>query len=156
MRGLICAAFALLLGTSHGADAAEAWTLDSQSDANGKLCSLSRMDDGRPFSITLAFVPDTRDQAVVRLSFKEPELLRGAKKALATLDFDNGASQSHRVELTPSGTIQIPIIALGVEDVLRTFSDSQSLTVATRFGSTSFSLEGIADRLPALRDCAGG
>jgi hypothetical protein len=156
MRGLVSAAVAALLGTSHGADAAEAWTLDSRSDANGKLCSLSRMDDGRPFSITLTFVPDTRDQAVVRLSFNEPKLMQGAKKALATLEFDNGASQSHRVELAPGGTIQIPIVALGVEDVLQTFSQSESLTVATRFGSTSFSLEGIADRLPALRDCAGG
>ncbi|HJT13572.1 MAG TPA: hypothetical protein VJ790_13215 [Dongiaceae bacterium] len=156
MRGLTCAVFVVLLGTSHGADAAEAWTLDSQTDANGKVCSLSRMDDGRPFSITLAFVPDTRDQAVVRLSFNEPKLMQGAKKALATLEFDNGASQSHRVELAPSGTIQIPIVALGVEDVLQTFSQSENLTVATRFGSTSFSLAGIADRLPALRDCAGG
>ncbi len=156
MRGLTCAVFVVLLGTSQSADAAEAWTLDSRSDANGKLCSLSRMDDGRPFSISLAFVPDTRDQAVVRLSFNEPKLMQGAKKALATLEFGNGASQSHRVELAPSGTIQIPIVALGVEDVLQTFSESQSLTVATRFGSTSFSLAGIADRLPALRDCAGG
>ena len=156
MRGLISAAFALLLGASHGANAAEAWALDSQADANGKLCSLSRMDDGRPFSIALAFVPDTRDQAVVRLSFKEPKLMQGAKKALATLEFDNGVSQGHRVELAPSGTIQIPIVALGVEDVLQTFSESRGLTIATRFGSTSFSLEGIADRLPALRDCAGG
>jgi hypothetical protein len=156
MRGLICAAFVLLLGTSHGADAAEAWALENQSDANGKLCSLSRVDDGRPFAIALAFVPDTRDQAVVRLSFKEPELLRGAKKALATLEFGNGVSQGHRVELTPSGAIQIPIVALGVDEVLQTFSESQGLTIATRFGSTSFSLEGIADRLPALRDCAGG
>ena len=75
---------------------------------------------------------------------------------MATLEFGNGVSKSHRVELAPSGTIQIPIVALGVEDVLQTFSESRGLTIATRFGSTSFSLEGIADRLPALRDCAGG
>ena len=156
MRSLIAGAFTLLLGTSHGASAAEAWALDSETDVKGTICSLSRMDDGRPFAVSLAFVPDTADQAMIRLSFNVPELLRGAKKALATVEFDNGVSQSHRVELTPNGTIQIPIVALGVEDVLETFSQSESLTVATRFGSTSFSLEGIADRFPALRDCAGG
>jgi len=153
MRSLIFAAFALLLGTS--ASAGEEWTLDSQTDGNSKNCSLSRVDRGRPFSITLAFLPDTTDQAVIRLSLSEPKLMQGAKKALVTLDFDNGTSEVHRVELALSGAIQIPIVALNVDDVLQTFAQSQELTVATHFGSTSFSLGGIADRLPALRACAG-
>lgn len=152
MRSLIYAAFALLLGTSPSAG--EEWTLDSQTDGNSKSCSLSRVDRGRPFSIALAFLPDTTDQAMVRLSFSEPKLIQGAK-ALATLEFDNGTSEIHRVEVTPRGAIQIPIVALKVDDVLQTFSQSQKLTVATHFGSTSFSLEGIANRIPALRDCAG-
>jgi hypothetical protein len=153
MRSLVYAAFALLLGTSPSA--ADEWTLDSQTDGNSKRCSLSRVDRGRPFSMTLAFLPDTTDQAVVRLSFSEPKLMQGAKKALVTLEFDNGTIEVHRVELAPSGTIEIPIVALNVDDVLQTFSQSQELTVATHFGSTSFSLGGIANRLPALRDCAG-
>jgi hypothetical protein len=156
MRSLICAAFALLLGASQGASAGEAWTLDSQIDGKGKTCSLSRMDQRRPFSITLAFLPAATDQGVIRLSFNEPKLIQDAKKALATLEFDNGASESHRVEVASNGTIQIPIVALKVDDVLQNFSESQRLTVATPFGSTSFSLEGIANRIPALRDCAGG
>ena len=155
MRNLIAAACALLLGTSHGASAAEAWALDRETDGKGKTCSLSRMDDGRPFSITLGFMPSTTDQGVIRLSFNEPKLMQDAKKALATLEFDNGVSHRHRIELAPSGTIRIPIVALDMDDVLQAFSQSQRLTVATRFGSTSFSLEGIADRLTALRDCAG-
>ena len=153
MRNLIYVALALLLGTSPSAG--EEWTLDSQTDGNSKSCSLSRVDRGRAFSITLAFLPDTTDQAMVRLSFREPKLVQGAKKALATLEFDNGTSEIHRVEVAPSGTIQIPIVALKVDDVLQTFSQSQKLTVATHFGSTSFSLGGIANRIPALRDCAG-
>jgi hypothetical protein len=153
MRLLTYAAFALLLGTSPSAG--EEWSLDSQTDGNSKSCSLSRVDRGRPFSIALAFLPNTADQAVVRLSFSEPKLIQGAKKALATLEFDNGTSEVHRVETSPNGAILIPIVALNVEDVLQTFSESQRLNVATRFGSTSFSLGGIANRLPALRDCAG-
>lgn len=154
MRNLICAAFALLLGTSPSIG--QEWTLDSRTDGNGKSCSLSRMDRGRPFSITLAFLPDATDQAVVRLSLNQPELLQGAKKALATLEFSNGTSEIHRIEVAPSGAILIPIVALKIEDVLQTFSESQRLTVATRFGSTLLSLEGIANQIPALRDCAGG
>jgi len=153
MRILICAAFALLLGTSPSAG--EEWTLDSQTDGNSKSCTLSRSDRGRPFSITLAFLPDTIDQAMVRLSFSEPKLIQGANKAVANLEFDNGASEVHRVEAAPNGAILIPIVALKIEDVLQTFSESQRLTVATRFGSTSFSLEGIANRISALRACAG-
>src|SRR5688500_12525000 len=99
MRSLIYAALALLLGTSHSA--AEEWTLDSRIDGNGKSCSLSRVDRGRPFSIALAFLPDTTDQAVIRLAFSEPKLIQGAKKALATLEFDNGNSEVHRVEAAP-------------------------------------------------------
>jgi hypothetical protein len=156
MRSLIAAAFTLLLGTSHSASAVEAWALDSETDGKGKTCSLSRLDQGRPFSISLAFLPATTEQGVIRLSFDEPKLMQDAKKALATLEFDNGVSQSHRIELAPSGTIRIPIVALDMDDVLQSFSQSQRLTVATRFGSTSFSLEGIADRLTALLDCAGG
>ena len=82
--------------------------------------------------------------------------MQDAKKALATLEFSNGANESHRVEVAPSGTIQIPIVALTVDEVLQTFSESQRLTVATRFGSPSFSLEGFAIRMSALRSCAGG
>jgi hypothetical protein len=153
MRNLIYAAFVLLLGTSPSA--AEEWALDSQTDGNGKSCSLSRVDRGRPFSIALAFLPDTTDQAMVRLSFSEPKLTQGAKKALATLEFDNGTSEVHRIEVAPNGTIQIPIVALEVDNVLQAFSQSKKLTVATHFGSTSFSLGGIAKRITALRDCAG-
>ena len=153
MRSLFYAAVALLLGTNHSA--AEEWTLDSRTDGNGKSCSLSRVDRGRPFSIALALLPETTNQAVIRLSFSEPKLIQGAKKALATLEFDNGTSEVHRVEAAPNGAILIPIVALKVEDVLQTFSESQKLTVATRFGSTSFSLGGVAKRISALRDCAG-
>jgi hypothetical protein len=153
MRKLIYAVFALLLGISPSAG--EEWTLDRRTDGSSKSCTLSRVDRGRPFSITLAFLPDTADQAMVRLSFSEPKLVQGAKKSLATLDFDNGTSEVHRVEAAPDGAILIPIVALKVEDVLQTFSESQRLTVATRFGSTSFSLGGIANRISALRDCAG-
>jgi len=156
MRNLVSAVFVFLLGASQSASAGEAWTLDSQIDGKGKTCSLSRMDQGRPFSITLVFLPPTTDQGVIRLSFNEPKLMQDAKKALATLEFSNGANESHRVEVAPSGTIQIPIVALTVDEVLQTFSESQRLTVATRFGSTSFSLEGFAKRIAALRDCAGG
>jgi hypothetical protein len=155
MRSLLSAVFVVLLGTSQSAGADEAWALDSQTDGNGKACSLSRVDQGRPFSITLEFLPSTADQGVIRLSFDEPRLMQGAKKALATLEFDNGTSQNHRVEVASSGTVQVPIVALQVDDVLQTFSQSRRLTVATRLGSTSFSLVGIADRLPALRACAG-
>jgi hypothetical protein len=152
MRKLIYAAFGLLLGASPSAG--EEWTLDRRTDGSSRSCTLSRVDRGRPFSLTLAFLADTADQAMVRLSFSEPKLIQGAKKSLATLDFDNGTSEVHRVEAAPDGAILIPIVALNVEDVLQTFSESQRLTVATRFGSTSFSLGGIANRISALRDCA--
>jgi hypothetical protein len=45
---------------------------------------------------------------------------------------------------------------LSLQDALQTFSGSRKLTVATRYGSTSFSLDGLANRIPALRDCASG
>ena len=153
MRCLIYAVFVLLLGTSPSVG--EEWALGSQTDGKSRSCSLSRVDRGRPFSIMLAFLPDTADQAMVRLSFKEPKLVQGAQKALATLEFDNGTSEVHRVEAAPNGAILIPIVALNVDNVLQTFSESKNLTVATRFGSTSFSLGGIGNRIPALRDCAG-
>jgi hypothetical protein len=152
---LLCAIFIALLATAHSAYAVEAWTLDSRTGDNGRSCSLTRMDRGRSFSVTLAFLPHATDQGVVGLVFDEPKLIQGAKKALATLEFDNGTSERHRIEVTPGGPLLVPIISSRLQDVLRTFSESSKLTVATRFGSTSFNLDGISDHIPALRDCAG-
>ena len=128
--------------------------MDSKTDGNNKSCSLSRVDHGRPFSISLAFLPGTADQAMIRLSFSEPKLMQGAKKALATLDFDNGTSEFHRAEAAPDGAVLISIAALQVQDLLQSFSESRNLTVATHYGSTSLSLRGIARWIPDLRDCA--
>jgi hypothetical protein len=152
---LFGAACIAILAAVRGAGAGDAWTLDSQIDRNGKSCSLSKMDRGRTFSIKLAFLDDRTDQGVIGLAFDEPKLIQGANKALATLEFDNGTSESHRIEVTPGGLLLVPIVALQLQNVLQTFSDSERLTVATHFGSTTFSLDGIADHIPALRKCAG-
>ena len=151
---LIAAATIGLL-SAQSAVAAETWTLDSSTSDKGKSCSLSRTDRGRNFVVTLAFVSAANEQAIVGLAFSEPKLMKGAKKALATLTFDNGTSESHRIEATPAGPLLVPIVTLNLPEVLQTFSESQKLTVATRYGSTSFSLDGLATRIPALRDCAG-
>lgn len=152
----LVSATSIALFTIQGATAAETWTLDSQAGDKGKSCSLSRTDRGRSFSVSLAYLSEAGDQGVVGLAFNEPKLMQGAKKALATLTFDNGTSESHRIEVTPAGPLLVPIVALNLPDVLQTFSQSRKLTVATRYGSTSFSLDGLANRIPALRDCASG
>jgi hypothetical protein len=138
-----------------GAGAGEAWFLDHQAGDKGNICSLSRMDRGRRFALTLAPSGNATDQAVVGLAFDEPKLIQGAQKALAILEFDNGTSERHRIGLTSDGLLLVSIVTLDLQDSLQTFSESKSLTVATHFGSTSFSLDGLADRIPALRDCAG-
>jgi hypothetical protein len=139
----------------HGAAVGETWKLDSHAGDKGKRCSLSRTDRGRTLAVTLALLPGD-DQGVIGLAFDEPGLMKGAKKALATLTFDNGSSESHRIEVTPAGPLLVPIVSLSLQDALQTFSGSRKLTVATRYGSTSFSLDGLANRIPALRDCASG
>jgi hypothetical protein len=143
-----------LLAVGRETTAAEAWTLDSHAQGNGKTCSLSRTDRGRSFSVTLSLLPDD-NQGVIGLAFAEPKLMQGAKKGLATLTFDNGTSESHRIEVTPAGPLLVPIVTLDLPDVLQTFSESRKLTVATRYGSTSFNLDGLGNRIGALRDCAG-
>jgi hypothetical protein len=40
-----------------------------------------------------------------------------------------------------------------VQDLLQDFAESRQLRVTTRIGSTSFSLDGIADHIPDLRRC---
>lgn len=146
---LCCAACLVILAAVRGAGASEAWTLDSES------CSLSRMDRGRSFSVTLAFLPDTTDQGVVSLAFDEPGLMQGAKKALASLKFDKRKGQSHRIEKTPDGALLVPIVSLKMQVFLQTLSETKKLTVTTRHGSTSFDLDGIATHIADLRDCAG-
>jgi hypothetical protein len=153
---LLCASFFVVLAAMDAAGAGEAWVLDRQVGDKGQTCSLSRMDRGRRFSLTLAPSDNATDQVVVGLAFDEPKLIQGAQKALATLEFDNGTSESHRIGLTPDGVLLVPIVTEDLQDILRTFSESKKLTVATRFGSTSFGLDGLGARIPALRDCAGG
>lgn len=152
---LLCTTFIVTLAAMGGAGAGEAWVLDHQAGDKGEICSLSRMDRGRRFSLTLTPSGNTTDQAVVGLAFGEPKLIQGAQKALVTLEFDNGTSESHRIGLTSDGVLLVPIVTLNLQGILQTFSESKKLTVATRFGSTSFSLDGLAARIPALRDCAG-
>jgi hypothetical protein len=152
---LLCATFIVIISAMGGAGADDAWVLDGQAGDKGKICSLSRIDRGRHFSFTLTPSGDTTDEAVVGLAFDEPTLIQGAQKALATLEFDNGTSESHRIGLTSDGLLLVPIVTLNLRDVLQTFSESKNLTVATHFGSTSFSLNGLAARIPALRKCAG-
>jgi hypothetical protein len=147
---LLCATLVAVLAVTD-ASAGEAWVLDRQ--AGDKGCSLSRMDRGRHFSLTLA--PST-DQAVVGLAFDEPKLMQGAQKAVATLGFDDGTNESHRLGVAADGLLWMPIVVQDLQDTLQTFSNSTKLTVSTRFGSTSFGLDGLGARIPALRDCAGG
>ena len=152
---LLVTACIAMLGTIHGAGAEDAWNLEAHASGKGKTCTLSRLDQGRPFSVTLKLLPGKTDQGVVGLAFDEPTLIQGAKKALAMLKFDNGTNESHRIEVMQAGHIMIPIIALNLPDTLQTFSQSSTVTVATRYGSTSFDLDGIGDRIPDLRACAG-
>jgi hypothetical protein len=155
-QSLLCATFIVIFGAMGSAGAGEAWVLDRQAGDKGQICSLSRMDRGRHFSLTLTPSGNATDQVVVGLAFDEPKLMQGAHKALATLEFDNGTSENHRIGLTPDGVLLVPIVTQDLQDILQTFSESKKLTVATRFGSTSFGLDGLGARIPALRDCAGG
>lgn len=148
---LWCLACVAILAAEHSAGASETWKLDKRDG-----CSLSRTDLGRSFSIALAFLPDTTDQGVVSLTFDEPGLMEGAKKAVATLRFDNRKRRSHRIEVTADGTLLVPIVSLKMPAFLQTLSETSKLTIATRHGSTSFNLDGIATHIADLRDCAGG
>jgi hypothetical protein len=149
---LACIAF---LAIAHDATGGEAWILDSRTAANTKSCSLTRTERGRTLSVTLTMAPGAPDQGVVGLTFDGPKLTGRAKKTLATLRFDNGTAESHRIEATPAGLL-IPIVALDLEDLLQTFAASRKLTVTTPSGSRALDLEGIGARIPALRDCARG
>jgi hypothetical protein len=148
---LLCAVLIAALA-AEAAHAGDAWILDRQ--AGDKGCSLSRVDRGRPFSLSLAPSADAADHAVVGLAFDEPKLMQDAKKAVATLEFDNGASEHHRLGTTSDGHLWMPIVARDLQDLLRAFSEASKLTVATRFGSTSFGLDGLGARIPDLRACA--
>ena len=152
---LILAACFAILGAAHSAGADEAWTLDNYTIAKNKACSLSRMDQGRRFSMFLTLISGKTDQGLIGLAFDDAKLIQGANKALATLEFDNGTRESHRLEVTSTGHLLVRIVTLNLPDALQTFSESRTLTVATRFGSTSYNLEGIGDRIPELRACAG-
>lgn len=149
---LACIAF---LAMAHDATGSDTWTLDSRTAGNTKSCSLSRTDEGPILSVTLTVPPGATDQGVVGLTFDAPKLIGHAAKTLATLQFDNGTTESHRIEATPAGLL-IPIVALDLDEVLQTFAVSRKLTVTTRSGSRSLDLEGIGARIPALRACAGG
>jgi hypothetical protein len=151
-----CLACVAILAAARAAGAGDAWMLDRHAWNDGTSCSLSRADRGRPFSVALAFLPDTTDQGVVSLTFDEPGLMEGAKKAVATLTFDNRKRRSHRIEVTPDGTLLVPIVSLKMPAFLQTLSETSKLTIATRHGSTSFNLDGIATHIADLRDCAGG
>lgn len=151
---LCCIACMTIFVCAGSAGAGEAWTLDSRTGDRGKSCSLARTEGNRPLSITLAFLPDTTERGVVSLAFDEPKLLQGAKKALATVQFDNGKKKHHRLEVTEDGTLLVPMVTSKVQNDLQTISESSKLTVATRHGSTSFSLDGIATHIGDLRDCA--
>lgn len=155
MSSLVLAVCIAILGVTHGASADEVWTLDKHTVAKNKTCSLSRMDQGRSFSVFLTLLSGKTDQGMIGLAFDEPKLIQGANKALATLEFDNGTRESHRIEVTSTGHLLVPIVALNLPNALQTFSESKTLTVATRYGSTSFDLDGIGDRIPDLRACAG-
>jgi hypothetical protein len=152
---LLCATLIVIFAAMGEAGAGDAWVLDRQAGDKGQICSLSRIDRGRRFSLTLTPSGNTTDQALVGLAFDEPKLIQGAQKALATLEFDNGTSESHRIGVTSDGLLLMPIVAQDVLDTLQIFSESKKLTVATRFGSTSFNLDGLGARIPDLRDCAG-
>jgi hypothetical protein len=152
---LILAACFAILGAVRSAGANEAWTLDKHTIGKNKSCSLSRMDQGRSFSVLLTLLSGNANQGLIGLAFDDAKLIQGANKALATLEFDNGTRQGHRIEVTPDGRLLVPIVALNLSDALKVFSESRTLTVATRFGSRSLDLDGIAARIPDLRACAG-
>ena len=153
---LVCASLIVTFGASGGAAAADAWMLDSRTGDRGKSCSLSRTDQGRTFSVTLDLLTDEADQGIIGLAFDEPRLIQGARRsAVAMLQFSNGNAETHRIEQIAGGLLLVPMVSLNLQDLLRTFQDSRKLTVATDFGSTAFNLDGIADHIPALRDCAG-
>ena len=154
---LVCISFVAMLVATCGAAASDGWTLDRQTSDRGKNCSLSRTDRGRTFSVTLALLPDTTDQGVVGVAFDQPKLIQGTRRsAIATLQFSNGNAETHRIEETAGGLLLIPMVSLRLQDLLQKFRESRKLTVATDFGTTAFNLDGIADHIPALRDCAGG
>ncbi len=131
--------------------AAEAWTLRSHDGRDGKTCSLSTIDRGRPLSITVSTV----DDGIVGIAFADPKVVRAGTKTLATIELDNGARSDHRLEAMADGSSLIPIVTSNVQDVLKDFAESRQVRVTTRVGTTSFSLEGIADHIPDLRRCAG-
>lgn len=135
--------------------AGEPWSLQSHDGQNGKTCSLSTSDRGRALAISVSLAAPSTDQGIVGISFDDPKVVRAGTKTLATLEFDNGARGDHRLEAMTGGSSLIPIVTSNVQDVLRTLSESQKLRIATRFGSTSFSLDGIADHISDLRQCAG-
>jgi hypothetical protein len=152
---LMCLSFLAMLVATCSAAASDAWTLDRQTSDRGN-CSLSRTDRGRTFSVTLALLPNTTDQGVVGVAFDQPKLIQGTRRsAVATLQFSNGNAETHRIEETDGGLLLIPMVSLRLQDLLQKFRESRKLTVATDFGSTAFNLDGIADHIPALRDCAG-
>ncbi len=148
---LVC--IACLAGAADST-AAGTWTLRSQDGQNGKICSLSTTDQGRPFSISVSRISRSTDQGVVGVLFEDPKVVQAGTKTLARLEFDNGTSGSHRLEAKPGGASLVPIVASSVQDSLRAFSESRRLTIVTRIGSTSFSLDGIADHVPELFQCA--
>lgn len=153
---LVCISFVAMLVATCSVAASDTWTLDSQTGGKGKSCALSRTDRGRTVSVTLALLPDTTDQGVVGVSFDEPKLIQGTRRsAIATLQFSDGKPETHRIEETTGGLLLIPMVSLRLRDLLQKFQESRRLTVATDFGSTAFNLDGIADHIPALRDCAG-
>ena len=145
----------LCLAGAANSLAAEAWTLQSRDGPNGKICSLSTIDRGRALSISLSHVGASTDQGVVGILFKDASLVKPGTKTLATLEFDNGTNERRRLEASPGEPLLIPIFASDLDGVFRAFSESRTLKVTTRYGSTSFSLDGMADRIPALRECAG-
>jgi hypothetical protein len=132
--------------------AAETWTLQNEDGPNGKTCSLSTIDRGRALSFSLS--TSSTDQGVIRISFEDPELVQPGTKTLATLEFDNGTRERHRLEASSDGPLLIPIVASNMDDALQSLSASRTLKITTRYGSTSFTLDGIADHMPALRHCA--
>lgn len=142
------------LASDPAAAAGEAWTLQSQDGQNGKTCFLSTTDRGRALSISLSFPSPAADQGIVGISFDDPKVVRTGAKTLATLELDDGSRRNHRLEAMADGSSLIPIVTSNVQDVLQDLSESGQLGITTRFGSTSFSLDGIADHIADLRRCA--
>jgi hypothetical protein len=139
----------------RNAGAGEPWTLRSYVGEDGKACSFSRMDRGRTFVVTLAFTKYYADLGVVGVAFDEPKLVAATKgSAKVTLKFDNGKSESTLIEESVDGLLMVPIATAKLTDTLQNFWESKGLIVETSVGSASFDLEGFADHIPALRDCA--